>query len=57
MKRGLVKADGVVGVDVSFERSNARVRFLPAKTNPDQLAAVIRGMDLTPGTPGPVSTE
>jgi mercuric ion binding protein len=51
LKRGLEKIDGVVHVDVSFEKANARIRFVPSKTNPGHLSAAIRGMDLTPGTP------
>ena len=57
LKRGLAKVEGVVDVAVSFEKANARIRFVPTKTNPALLAAAIRGMDLTPGTPSPSNSQ
>lgn len=50
LKRGLAKVEGVVDVEVSFEKANARIHYMPSKTSPEQLSAAIRALDFTPGT-------
>lgn len=34
--------DGVTGVDASLERRTARVRYIPSRTTPERIQAVIR---------------
>jgi len=41
VKAVLDTEDGVLGVDVSFERREARVLFDPARTNPNRIARAI----------------
>jgi copper chaperone CopZ len=51
LTRGLKDVPGVIEAEVSLQHSSARIRYMPTKTGPDQLAAAIRAMNLTPGTP------
>lgn len=52
-KRALKSVNGVEEVEVSLEKRQARVRYDISKTNPDQLAASIRGLGYKPGVPIP----
>ena len=51
VKRALKSQKGIEEVEVSLEKRQARVRYEPAATNPEQLAKIIRDLGYTPGAP------
>ena len=53
VKRGLKAVKGVSEVQVSLEKREAEVRYVPKKTSPEKLAKVVKDLGYKAGTPKP----